>query len=114
MAASRGDPRRRAGAVFATVQSANCGPGPCRDGLNSNFGRSAYGDQRKTDITRNAFGSAGLRGGFPRNESAAELSRDGSRDTLAEVRVQTPFSEKCRSATDPQLNATAQVSLVFV
>lgn len=107
MAASRGDPRRRAGTVFATVQSAHCGPGPCRDGLGGLSGR--YPTSNTYSKSTDFFGTG--RGGFPRNESAAELSRDGSRDALAEVRVQTPLSEKSRSATDPQLSDSNRVSL---
>lgn len=104
MAATRGDPRRRVGSVF-TVQSA--GPGPCRDGLGGGA-RLPLRDDYK--YGRTTFTSTGIRREFPRIESATELSRDGSRDALAEVSVETPLSEKARSATDPQLSESAQVS----
>lgn len=104
MAATRGDPRRRVGSVF-TVQSA--GPGPCRDGLGG-VTRLPLKDDYK--YGRTTFTSTGIRREFPRIESAAELSRDGSRDALAEVSVETPLSEKTRSTTDPQLSESTQVS----
>jgi len=76
MAAARGNVSNRTGSVF-TVQTGNsCGdPGPCRDGLNS------FKARRKP------------RGFDP------TLSRDGSRDVLAEVRVQTPYSGHSLSET---------------
>lgn len=104
MAATRGDPRRRVGSVF-TVQSA--GPGPCRDGLRGGGGPPLRDDYK---YGRTTFTSTGIRREFPRIESAAELSRNGSRDALAEVSVETPLSQKARSATDPQLSESAQVS----
>ncbi|XP_063911104.1 cyclic nucleotide-gated cation channel subunit A isoform X1 [Zophobas morio] len=101
MAAARGDPRRRPGSVF-TVQSANCGPGPCRDGLNCaryplNSGYKSAGFQRD-----------GVGRGFSRDELDSTLSRDGSRDVLAEVRVHTPYSERCHSPTETPLTQPLQ------
>ncbi|KAJ3661333.1 hypothetical protein Zmor_005732 [Zophobas morio] len=107
MAAARGDPRRRPGSVF-TVQSANCGPGPCRDGLNCaryplNSGYKSAGFQRD-----------GVGRGFSRDELDSTLSRDGSRDVLAEVRVHTPYSERCHSPTETPLTQPLQVFTFFV
>lgn len=110
MAATRGDPRRRVGSVF-TVQSA--GPGPCRDGLGGGGAGTRLPLRDDYKYGRTTFTNTGIKREFPRIESAAELSRDGSRDALAEVSVETPLSEKARSATDPQLNDLAQVSHIF-
>lgn len=102
MAAARGDNRRRPGSVF-TVQSANCGPpGPCRDGLNSSRvplnSSNAY-TSATTNIHRD-----GIAGNFPRNELSPTLSRDGSRDALAEVRVHADSSERCQSPPLQEVN----------
>ncbi|GJQ84028.1 putative cyclic nucleotide-gated ion channel [Trypoxylus dichotomus] len=83
MAAARGDPRRRPGSVFTVQPTSNCGPGPCRDGLNSGcnstYGRSFTREEYPYNYARHPLGSA--------------ISRDGSKDVLAEVRVQTPISD---------------------
>lgn len=103
IAASTGDPRRRPGSVF-TVQSTSYGPGPCRDGLNcsSRYPVSYTGAHPQRDN--------GMSRGFSRDdELTTTLSRDGSRDVLAEVRVQTPCSERCRSSTENPFNPPMQV-----
>lgn len=105
MAAARGDSRRRPGSVF-TVQSSNsCGPGPCRDGLNCvryplNSGYKSSTLQKDGDSR------------FSRDELEA-LSRDGSRDALAEVRVQTPYSERCQSPSEAPFSQKLQVNFLF-
>lgn len=72
MAAARGNVSNRTGSVFTVQTGNNCGdPGPCRDGLNSFTGRRKH----------------------------PALSRDGSRDVLAEVRVQTPYGGHSLSET---------------
>ncbi|XP_019872466.1 cyclic nucleotide-gated cation channel subunit A [Aethina tumida] len=89
MAAARGDPRRHPGPVF-TVQSANCGgPGPCRDGLNTHARYPA----NSTGPFKSPLQKDGVSRGFSRDDLRAGLSRDGSRDVLAEVRVQTPLEQ---------------------
>lgn len=106
MAAARGDPRRRPGSVF-TVQSANCGPGPCRDGLNCSRYPLNSGYKSAT------FQKDGISRGFSRDELDTTISRDGSRDVLAEVRVQTPYSERCQSPTESPYTQPLQV-YIFV
>lgn len=107
MAAARGDPRRRPGSVF-TVQSANCGPGPCRDGLNCSRYPLNSGYKSAT------FQKDGISRGFSRDELDTTLSRDGSRDVLAEVRVHTPYSERCHSPSDTPFTQPLQVFTFFV
>lgn len=107
MAAARGDNRRRPGSVFTVQSASNCGPpGPCRDGLNSSrlpLNSSYTGtDLHQDGITRD----------FSRDELSPNLSRDGSRDALAEVRVHTDGQERCHSPTEmPFVQPIMQVKL---
>lgn len=113
MAAARGDPRRRPGSVF-TVHAANCGPGPCRDGLNTGCNT---GFSRDALASRNARRSifASYSKDVLNSESSDELSklsRDGSKDdVLSEVRVHTPLS---RSRRPSQRRYSQQVSRIFM
>lgn len=116
MAATRGDPRRRAGSVF-TVQSSSCGPGPCRDGLHSDYANrypktptSNLPDGFRSHLDRNAYLNVNNRE-FQRKggEENFAFNKENTKDVLAEVRVQAPLSDKSRAATDPQLNGTDQV-----
>ncbi|KAH0816486.1 hypothetical protein GEV33_006304 [Tenebrio molitor] len=107
MAAARGDPRRRPGSVF-TVQSANCGPGPCRDGLNCSRYPLNSGYKSAT------FQKDGISRGFSRDELDTTLSRDGSRDVLAEVRVHTPYSERCHSPSDTPFTQPLQKEIQWI
>lgn len=100
MAAARGDPRRRPGSVF-TVQSANCRPGPCRDGLNS-ANNSRYA--RDSPSCKVILSNDRITSTFSRdNLKSASVSRDGSRDVLAEVTVDTPLTESYKEidSNDP-------------
>ncbi|XP_050506561.1 cyclic nucleotide-gated cation channel subunit A isoform X3 [Diabrotica virgifera virgifera] len=108
MAAARGDPRRRPGSVF-TVQSVSSGtgPGPCRDGLSAN--PSKYTANSLAGYTR-VIPKDHFAREFSRNQlttSNSTLSRDGSRDVLAEVQIHTPLSERCQTPAEksPQDNS---------
>ncbi|XP_050301470.1 cyclic nucleotide-gated cation channel subunit A isoform X1 [Anthonomus grandis grandis] len=94
MAASRGNVNQRAGSVFTVQSGNNCGaPGPCRDGLN--LCRLQSSGRFKPPPPNHA---EQILRSFSRTDFNA-LSRDGSRDVLAEVRVQTPFDDRCFSET---------------
>ncbi|KAF7267727.1 hypothetical protein GWI33_019085 [Rhynchophorus ferrugineus] len=80
MASARGNMNNRTGPVF-TVQTANsCGdPGPCRDGLNSD----RFPTKPRFKVQPQLLNA------LSRTDLGMVLSRDGSRDALAEVRVQS-------------------------
>ncbi|XP_071054272.1 cyclic nucleotide-gated cation channel subunit A isoform X1 [Onthophagus taurus] len=99
MAAARGDSRRRPGSVFTVQQqSSNCAPGPCRDGLNSTSYTRPQPSGRdgltsvlsRTPYPREDFNYSNYAGRHPLGSA---ISRDGSKDPLSEVRVQTPISD---------------------
>ncbi|XP_066250973.1 cyclic nucleotide-gated cation channel subunit A isoform X1 [Euwallacea similis] len=86
MAAARSNVSTRAGSVFTVQTGNNFGdPGPCRDGLNS----CSFQPNRTNHIPRS----------FSRSDFNATLSRDGSRDVLAEVRVHKAYEGHSLSET---------------
>lgn len=112
MAAARGDSHhRRPGSVF-TVSSAGTGhhhhhsggggPGPCRDALTSQtpLNRAYSGHRAASGNSHFPRDSGGLNAVLSKYNSRDLLtnyrdgiSRDGSRDALSEVRIQTPLSD---------------------
>lgn len=119
MAATRGDPRRRAGPVF-TVQSSNCGPGPCRDGLHSEYSnrypRNTSDLPRgfRSNLDRNAYLNANSTEYDRKDRTQNFVIKDSAKDVLAEVRVQDPMSEKSRSANEAQLGSADQVFIIII
>lgn len=110
MAAARGDPRRRTGAVF-TVNSVNCRPGPCRDGLNtgcnSNFSREPMPRQSARKSIFASYSKDVLN--YESSDELNKLSREGSKeDVLSEVQIHTPTLNQKRSSFD--CNCSNQVS----
>ncbi|KAK9711921.1 hypothetical protein QE152_g25166 [Popillia japonica] len=97
MAAARGDPRRRPGSVFTVQPTSNCGPGPCRDGLNSGCNSTYTSNAVNRDSFNVVLSRNFARDDYPysyaRHPLGSAISRDGSKDVLAEVRVQTPISD---------------------
>ncbi|XP_030766128.1 cyclic nucleotide-gated cation channel subunit A isoform X2 [Sitophilus oryzae] len=100
MASARGNLNSRTSGSVFTVQAINsCGdPGPCRDGLNSER------FQAKTRFKVHGPLSRGL----TRPDLANAFSRDGSRDALAEVRVQSGCPDECRSVSNSTLDNPSQ------
>lgn len=109
MAAARGDPRRRPGSVF-TVQSANCRPGPCRDGLNSASNSLYTRDTLNSrEGCRAILSNDRITKTFSRDDLKSGFSRDGSRDVLAEVSVDTPLSVSYNGTESNSRNAQVTI-----